>query len=104
MKGELTVYLVIGDKMSPIAYLDNDEMYPHLIQGFEAYAKSQGGMIMERVNDEHHISTGDVDMWCSDDLTEAYAELAEVVMRVANFDYLPHRLRMDIIEELNKED
>lgn len=104
MRGELTVYLCIGDKISPIAYLDNDEMYPHLIEGFEAYAKSQGGMIMERVNDEDLISTGDVDMWCSDDLAEAYAELAEVVAGLANFERLPHLLRRDILEELNKED
>ena len=102
MKGELTVYLVIGDKMSPIAYLDNDEMYPHLIEGFEAYAKSQGGMIMERINDEREICTGDVDMWSGGDLAQSYVELAEVVTKVANFDYLPHRLRMDIIETVDQ--
>ena len=102
MKGELTVYLVIGDKMSPIAYLDNDDIYMHLIEGFEAYAKSQGGFIMERMNDEREICTGDVDMWSGGDLAQAYAELADVVTKVANFDYLPHRLRIDIIETVDQ--
>ncbi len=102
MKGELTVYLCIGDKLYPIAYLDNDAMYSHLIEGFEAYAKSQGGSIVERVNDEREICTGDVDMWSGGDLAQSYAELAEVVADVANFNYLPHRLRMDIVETIDQ--
>ena len=102
MKGELTVYLCVGDKLSPIAYLDNDEMYSHLIEGFEAYAKSQGGMIVERVNDEREISTDDVDTWLVGALAQSHAELVEVVADVANFNYLPHRLRMDIVETVDQ--